>query len=60
MGSVLAFATVRTISELGVLGHIPLVFLAAVAFFAGVFVPATYAYALYRLIRIIDEKSNKA
>jgi L-cystine uptake protein TcyP (sodium:dicarboxylate symporter family) len=59
-GCLLSFATVRSIGELGWLSHLPLVFLLAVAFVAGVFVPAAYLYALYRLIRIIDENSKQA
>jgi len=60
IGSLFAFATVHTITGVGVLSKIPAVFLCLLGFFAGVFVPATYLYALYRLIRIIDEKANKA
>jgi hypothetical protein len=51
---------VRSIGESGWFSHIPLVFLLAVAFVASVFIPATYLYALYRLIGIIDEKSKAA
>jgi hypothetical protein len=60
IGSLFCFATVRTIGEPGALGHIPALFLCLVAFFASVFVPAAYLYALYRLVRIIDEKCGKA
>jgi len=60
IGSLFSFATVRSIGEFGWLSHVPLVFLMAVAFTAGVIIPAAYIYALYRLIGIIDEKSKKA
>jgi len=60
IGSLLSFATVRSIGELGWLSQIPLVFLLAVAFVASVFIPTAYLYALYRLIGIIDEKSKEA
>jgi hypothetical protein len=60
IGSLLCFATVRSIGESGWLRQIPFVFLLAVGFVASVFIPATYLYALYRLIRIIDEKSKEA
>lgn len=32
-------------------------FVAGIAFFSGVYVPILYVYAIYRLIRIIDEQS---
>jgi len=60
IGSLFSFATVRSVGELGWFSHLPLVFLLAVAFVASVFIPVTYLYALYRLIRIIDEKSKEA
>jgi hypothetical protein len=60
IGSLFAFATVRSIGEPGWLSHIPLVFLLAVAFVATVFIPGAYLYVVYRLIGIIDEKSKEA
>ena len=57
--ALLNFATVRTIGDLGLLSHVPLLFLLALAFLASVFIPAAYLYALYLLIRIIDEKSKQ-
>jgi hypothetical protein len=60
VGCLFAFATIRTIEGVPVLSHVPLLFLLAVAFVTGVFFPAAFLYALYQLIRIIDENSRKA
>jgi hypothetical protein len=60
VGGLVAFGDVRTVENFGSFGRVPLMFLMALGFMAGVFIPSAYLYALYRLIRMIDETSKKA
>ena len=60
LGSLVSFATVRTIDGAGVFAQLPLISLCILGFFLGVFAPVMYLYALYRIIRIIDEQRERA